>query len=101
MVGKWRDASRAAAEELFVGAREKVDRMGGVGAWNERVRNDRLKRMEGNEAFNSNGGGNEEESKDEDGHGEDKEDENEDDDEVCFAFAFVWEVTGFCGMSSY
>lgn len=30
---KWRDATRAAAEEVFAGAKERVDGMGGVGAW--------------------------------------------------------------------
>lgn len=33
---KWRQAARAAAEEVFAGARDKVNRMGGVGAWRER-----------------------------------------------------------------
>ncbi|KAF2429369.1 hypothetical protein EJ08DRAFT_670998 [Tothia fuscella] len=33
---KWRQASRLAAEEVFAGARDKVNRMGGVGAWRER-----------------------------------------------------------------
>ncbi|QDS70962.1 hypothetical protein FKW77_007242 [Venturia effusa] len=33
---KWRAASRLAAEELFAGARDKVNKMGGVGAWRER-----------------------------------------------------------------
>ncbi|ORY16580.1 hypothetical protein BCR34DRAFT_556863 [Clohesyomyces aquaticus] len=35
---KWRTASRAAAEELFAGTRDRVNRMGGVGAWRERER---------------------------------------------------------------
>jgi Swi5-dependent recombination DNA repair protein 1 len=33
---KWRMAARQAAEEVFAGARDKVNRMGGVGAWRER-----------------------------------------------------------------
>jgi Swi5-dependent recombination DNA repair protein 1 len=33
---KWRSASRLAAEEVFASARDKVNRMGGVGAWRER-----------------------------------------------------------------
>jgi Swi5-dependent recombination DNA repair protein 1 len=33
---KWRNAARLAAEEVFAGARDKVNRMGGVGAWRER-----------------------------------------------------------------
>lgn len=38
LVGKWRAASRAAAEEVFAGVRDRVMRMGGVGAWRERER---------------------------------------------------------------
>jgi Swi5-dependent recombination DNA repair protein 1 len=33
---KWRSAARLAAEEVFAGARDKVNRMGGMGAWRER-----------------------------------------------------------------
>jgi len=36
LVDRWRTASRAAAEELFVSTRDRVNRMGGVGAWKER-----------------------------------------------------------------
>jgi Swi5-dependent recombination DNA repair protein 1 len=36
LADKWRTASRLAAEELFAGARDKVNKMGGVGAWRER-----------------------------------------------------------------
>ena len=35
---KWRAASRAAAEEVFGGARDKVNKMGGVGAMRDRER---------------------------------------------------------------
>jgi hypothetical protein len=35
---KWRSAARQAAEEVFAGARDKVNRMGGVGAWRQRQR---------------------------------------------------------------
>ena len=38
LIETWRTASRAAAEEVFVGTRERVQRMGGVGAWRERER---------------------------------------------------------------
>lgn len=36
LVDKWRTASRAAAEELFGSTRDRVNRMGGVGAWKVR-----------------------------------------------------------------
>ncbi|MCJ1273128.1 hypothetical protein MMC21_000917 [Puttea exsequens] len=38
LVLKWRLASRAAAEEVFSGARDKVNKMGGVGAMRDRER---------------------------------------------------------------
>ena len=38
LIAKWRQASRAAAEEVFEAARDRVDRMGGVGAMRERER---------------------------------------------------------------
>ncbi|KAJ4375552.1 hypothetical protein N0V86_007085 [Didymella sp. IMI 355093] len=36
LIDRWRTASRAAAEELFGSTRDRVNRMGGVGAWIER-----------------------------------------------------------------
>jgi len=36
LIRKWQLASREAAEELFAGAKDRVNRMGGVGAWRER-----------------------------------------------------------------
>jgi Swi5-dependent recombination DNA repair protein 1 len=36
LIVKWRVASRAAAEEVFAGARDKVNKMGGVGAMRDR-----------------------------------------------------------------
>lgn len=36
LVDHWRTASRAAAEELFATTRDRVNRMGGVGAWRDR-----------------------------------------------------------------
>lgn len=36
LIDRWRTASRAAAEELFGITRDRVNRMGGVGAWKER-----------------------------------------------------------------
>lgn len=38
LIDRWRTASRAAAEELFATTRDKVNRMGGVGAWKDRER---------------------------------------------------------------
>ena len=39
----WRAASQAAAEEIYAGVRERVNRMGGVGAWREREKEQREK----------------------------------------------------------
>lgn len=36
LIGKWKVASREAAEEVFGDVRDRVNRMGGVGAWRER-----------------------------------------------------------------
>lgn len=36
LIDRWRTASRAAAEDLFGSTRDRVNRMGGVGAWKER-----------------------------------------------------------------
>ncbi len=36
LISKWKLVSREAAEELFRSARDRVNRMGGVGAWRER-----------------------------------------------------------------
>ncbi|KLJ06732.1 hypothetical protein EMPG_17774 [Blastomyces silverae] len=38
LVAKWKTASREAAEELFVGAEDRVKRMGGVKGWRENMR---------------------------------------------------------------
>ena len=38
VIGKWQRISREAAEELFADAKDRVNRMGGVGAWRERNR---------------------------------------------------------------
>ncbi|MCJ1322674.1 hypothetical protein MMC15_008023 [Xylographa vitiligo] len=46
----WRLAARQAAEEIFAGVRDRVNRMGGVGAWRERER-------EGRERWGGGGGG--------------------------------------------
>lgn len=38
LIERWRTASRSAAEELFATTRDRVNRMGGVGAWKDRER---------------------------------------------------------------
>ena len=38
LISKWKTASHEAAEELFRGARDRVNKMGGVGAWRERTK---------------------------------------------------------------
>jgi len=45
LVDKWRTASRAAAEELFGSTRDRVNRMGGVGAWKERERESKERQL--------------------------------------------------------
>lgn len=44
---KWRGAARLAAEEIFAGAKDRVNRMGGVGAWRERERERRERQRDG------------------------------------------------------
>jgi Swi5-dependent recombination DNA repair protein 1 len=46
LVDKWRSASRAAAEELFGSTRDRVNRMGGVGAWKEREKESKERQMQ-------------------------------------------------------
>ncbi|KAI4128444.1 MAG: hypothetical protein LQ347_004178, partial [Umbilicaria vellea] len=36
LIAKWKSASRDAAEEIFGGVKDRVNKMGGVGAWRER-----------------------------------------------------------------
>jgi hypothetical protein len=67
LVVKWRAASREAAEELFVSARDKVNRMGGVGVWKEKTKNAKMRQARGWEE--------EEETKKNDGS-EDEDDEH-------------------------
>lgn len=40
---KWRAASRSAAEQVFCNARDRVNKMGGMGAWRERERDKMVK----------------------------------------------------------
>ncbi|KAJ5834024.1 hypothetical protein N7447_000050 [Penicillium robsamsonii] len=40
LITKWRLASQDAADEVFVGAKERVDRMGGMAAWKEQSKRD-------------------------------------------------------------
>ncbi|KAK2768334.1 hypothetical protein FQN54_000188 [Arachnomyces sp. PD_36] len=46
LITKWKAAGRMAAEELYSGARERVNRMGGVGVWRERVEEGNRRRQE-------------------------------------------------------
>ncbi|KAF2401656.1 hypothetical protein EJ06DRAFT_474293 [Trichodelitschia bisporula] len=43
---KWRDAARLAAEEVFAGARDRVNRMGGVGAWRDQEKERKVRQVE-------------------------------------------------------
>lgn len=43
LIQKWKTASRAAAEEVFAKARDKVNKMGGVGAMKDREKQSREK----------------------------------------------------------
>ncbi|KAK4989600.1 hypothetical protein LTR50_003066 [Elasticomyces elasticus] len=70
LVTKWRMTSQAVAEEVFGGVKERVNRMGGVGAWRERER-ERVSRMSGWE----------EERRADAAGDSDEEDEDEDEDE--------------------
>ncbi|KAF2454744.1 hypothetical protein BDY21DRAFT_102108 [Lineolata rhizophorae] len=73
---KWRDVSRAAAEEVFAGCKERVMRMGGVGAWREREKKKEERWKDWEEGEESDGDDSEDEEDDED---EEEEDEREDD----------------------
>ena len=58
LIVKWKTATRLAAEEIFGGVRDRVNRMGGVGAWREREK-ERRERFGGwgeEEANKKNGG---------------------------------------------
>jgi len=46
LIDKWRTASRAAAEEIFATTRDKVNRMGGVGAWKAREKEGKERQMQ-------------------------------------------------------
>jgi len=69
---KWRGAARLAAEEVFASARDRVNRMGGVGAWREAERERRRRQREFFELEVGDGRGD-----GEDGGGGDAEDEEE------------------------
>lgn len=59
LAAKWRGVAQAAAEELFATSRDRVNRMGGVGAWREREREQRewRRRWDREEAMAGQGGG--------------------------------------------
>ena len=70
LIVKWRAASRAAAEEVFDGARDKVNKMGGVGAMRDRERQSKEKAW----------GWDDEPKRDEEADGDDNERSQEDSD---------------------
>ncbi|KAK2805917.1 hypothetical protein FQN51_008691 [Onygenales sp. PD_10] len=65
LIGKWKAASREAADELFVAAEEKVRRMGGVRGWKEGMRRGRERKWGWDDDDGRGGGG--------DGEGVDEE----------------------------
>lgn len=84
LIAKWKGASREAAEEVFGDVRDRVNRMGGVGAWRaEGRRREEWSGFGGNEGTKGCGGDEEGEGGDngerEKGRGE-VVDEGEDDD---------------------
>jgi hypothetical protein len=46
LIDKWRTVSRAVAEELFATTRDKVNRMGGVGAWKAREKEGKERQLQ-------------------------------------------------------
>ncbi|EEP82236.1 predicted protein [Uncinocarpus reesii 1704] len=56
LVHKWRLVTREAAEELFASARDRVNRMGGVGVWREKMRQSKLRKAEWDTCGGADGG---------------------------------------------
>lgn len=46
LIDKWRTVSRAVAEELFATTRDKVNRMGGIGAWKAREKEGKERQLQ-------------------------------------------------------
>jgi Swi5-dependent recombination DNA repair protein 1 len=46
LIDKWRTVSRIVAEELFATTRDKVNRMGGVGAWKAREKEGKERQLQ-------------------------------------------------------
>lgn len=46
LIDKWRTVSRVVAEELFATTRDKVNRMGGVGAWKAREKEGKERQLQ-------------------------------------------------------
>lgn len=98
LIETWRTASRAVAEEVFVSTRERVQRMGGVGAWREREREQKAWRSKWDEEEGKLGRPGED--SDEVDHNEQcgREDESQeefkggDDDVSPFFVWYVWDV---------
>ncbi|WEW54812.1 hypothetical protein PRK78_000237 [Emydomyces testavorans] len=66
LIMKWQLVSREAAEELFASARERINRMGGVGVWRERMRRSKLRKAEWDAGGNNYGGDGEEDGEESD-----------------------------------
>ncbi|KAK1690327.1 hypothetical protein BDP55DRAFT_724887 [Colletotrichum godetiae] len=85
LIGKWRAASRIAAEEVFEGSRERVEGMGGLKAWRRARREDEVRfrgMMEEGEKGVGKGRGCEEwEEGDDGGGGDEGEGEGEEEEE--------------------
>lgn len=94
LIRKWRGVSRDVAEELYASAREKVNRMGGVGVWKERSKRrpwDDEEKPEGGED------GVEVEKEEEEAEEEEEEEEEE---EVSFVLGEgLWGGLIVCGFS--
>lgn len=87
LIETWRTASRAVAEEVFVGTRERVQRMGGVGAWKDREREQkewRKKWDEEDRKAESKGAEEDEEHEEMEGAGEEEEVDSKGNDDDSF-----------------
>lgn len=82
LIVKWRSASRAAAEEVFAGARDKVNKMGGVGAMRDREKQKTEVAWGWDDGPKKDSSGDDENGNEEDADGfRDGEDEGEEQDE--------------------
>lgn len=70
LMATWRAAARAACEDLFAGVQDKVNRMGGVGAWREREKERVERRLAWDAEDRAGAAAGEEESEDEEEDGD-------------------------------